>query len=291
MTTMSDYTPDGWKIIMGMFSNATAAVSQADMTGDEDCLRESVRAIQRFDVEQHENELICSCIHWYNEQGYFPLPQQGLERQMIALREGAALVDMKTSLKESLEFKHFVMQVALDVARAYTEEEDGSPVSEKEAEVLAQVKEKLYFPDYEWRVVVSALANVTAAVIQADVADDSVAAFEEAMHEAAGVSSLFGDLVYGSDAEVVSLCVRWLRRTMVMPEAAWDFEDKMNIVRDAVILVRRRMPDEVDAYRQFVFDVAQKTAEAYAERDGKAVSEKEAAVLHRLGNVLGVQEP
>jgi hypothetical protein len=66
-------------------------------------------------------------------------------------------------------------------------------------------------------------------------------------------------------------------------------EHGLQHLRDAVAALQKATPDEVEAYKSFVLDLAAKVAGAHRE-GGQAVSPSEQAVLDQIAEALGTSE-
>ena len=63
-------------------------------------------------------------------------------------------------------------------------------------------------------------------------------------------------------------------------------EKGLELVRQAVALVQAKAPDDVEGYKRFVLEVAQRVAEAHKER-GEAVSSEEQEAIGKIESALG----
>jgi hypothetical protein len=63
-------------------------------------------------------------------------------------------------------------------------------------------------------------------------------------------------------------------------------EKGLELVRQAVALVQAKAPDDVEGYKRFVLEVAQRVAEAHKE-GGEAVSAEEQEAIGKIESALG----
>ena len=63
-------------------------------------------------------------------------------------------------------------------------------------------------------------------------------------------------------------------------------EKGLELVRQAVALVQAKAPDDVEGYKRFVLEVAQRVAEAHKE-GGEAVSSEEQEAIGKIESALG----
>ena len=64
-------------------------------------------------------------------------------------------------------------------------------------------------------------------------------------------------------------------------------EKGLELVRQAVALVQAKAPDDVEGYKRFVLEVAQRVAEAHKER-GEAVSSEEQEAIGKIESALAL---
>lgn len=75
-------------------------------------------------------------------------------------------------------------------------------------------------------------------------------------------------------------------------DSAEEFEQRgMDGLRQAIeVLERKATPEEVDAYKRFVLEVAQRVAKAH-EEEGEPVSPAERAAIEKVASTVGATAP
>lgn len=140
------------------------------------------------------------------------------------------------------------------------------------------------FTEQEWLMVVSALSNATGAVMMADVSgNEDLRKESEAMIK--GASELLRTN-YKDNALILD-SIRWVGEGENEVEIQSTIEEMLKTVQNAVAVVSSKAPfEEAQGYKQFLYDMAERTAKAYAERDGENISAEEAEILQQLKNTL-----
>ncbi len=140
------------------------------------------------------------------------------------------------------------------------------------------------FTEQEWLLVVSALSNAAGAVMMADVScSEDLRKESEAM--ITGASELLRTS-YKENALILD-SIRWVGEGENEAEIQATVEDMLKAVKDAVAVVTSKAPhEESQEYKQFLYDMAERTAKAYAERDDECISKEEDEILQQLKNTL-----
>lgn len=141
MTTRQDYTPEEWEIISQAVANVVYVALMSDLSTLEELSAEGQVVYSGLDAKitaRSDNELLMAM----DTDGADVPDPSDTEESMTQLRRFTEIVDAKALPEEATSFKEFLYELADEVANAYAEQE-GQPVSEKEAEMLVQVKQVL----------------------------------------------------------------------------------------------------------------------------------------------------
>lgn len=144
-----------------------------------------------------------------------------------------------------------------------------------------------YTPD-EWQVLVRAPAEASTLVVKSD--------------QSGGITGRFGVMQESKDARAAlenianTTSVGLVRETAqaMLEQPSWkaimDNSSPETITQTLTrandILEKKAAPDEAQAYRRFVFDVATKTASATKESSGVQTSDKEKVALQQIASML-----
>lgn len=139
------------------------------------------------------------------------------------------------------------------------------------------------FSEMEWLQIVSAIPNATAAVMMADYTDSMDEMSKEATEVSAGLQDNY------PNNELVRSCIEWLDQDWNMAETRDNIGEMLAVLSKAVSVAERKATaEEVQGFKQFVYDACDKVSQAYAEREGVNVSEKEAQILSQIKAALAL---
>lgn len=141
MTTKTDYTAEEWGVISRSVANVVFVALMADVSTVDELYHEGNVVYSglddKIDANKH-NDLLMAID---KDGDDFPDPDDPAH-SLEELAQVAKIVEIKAPHEEALGFKQFLYELAEDVANAYAEK-DGQNISEKEAEMLADVKAAL----------------------------------------------------------------------------------------------------------------------------------------------------
>jgi hypothetical protein len=136
------------------------------------------------------------------------------------------------------------------------------------------------YTEEQWDTIASSIPNVATAVMMSD-----QSSIEEVVGEATIISERLQETYHTN--ELVRSCLEWLGKDWQMAEAKENVEDILSMLTEAQHLVSSKAAaEETLGFKQFLYDLAEKTAQAYAEKSDKAVSDAEAATLQRIKAAL-----
>ncbi len=137
-----------------------------------------------------------------------------------------------------------------------------------------------YTPE-EWAIISRSVANVVFVALMAD-----VSTIEELYQE--------GNVVYGGlDAKIEAnhdneLLLSMDREGDDVPDPTDPVQSLEELKQFAAIVESKARPEEARGFKQFLYELANDVANAYAEQEGVNVSEKEAAMLEDVRVALGL---
>jgi hypothetical protein len=138
MTTKTDYTAEEWGVISRSVANVVFVALMADVSTVDELYHEGNVVYSglddKIDANKH-NDLLMAID---KDGDDFPDPDDPAH-SLEELAQVAKIVEIKAPHEEALGFKQFLYELAEDVANAYAEK-DGQNISEKEAEMLADVR-------------------------------------------------------------------------------------------------------------------------------------------------------
>lgn len=284
-----NFSPRGWPVVFNAITDVikTMMISDAEYNdNDDESLDEKKTMLHRVVTSlSSDNTFIQACLNIV-EPSIDPLPASSeIPYFLQGIRDAVALIEHSLDDEDVYAFKDFIFEVANKAAQAYTEYYNAR-ICDEQIGAMALIKTALFYNRKEWMTVVSAIPNATAAIMSADMTTNAMQSFKEGLQEAQKVS----ELLKGSSEQgiLAQACLAWYRQMSEMPEAQWELEKKLQVIRDAAHIVEAKAEDEATWFKQLVFDTANHAAEAYAEQEGTPVSDKETAVLARIRQSLGI---
>lgn len=137
-----------------------------------------------------------------------------------------------------------------------------------------------YTPD-EWRILSRAIANVVFVILMVDVTSE-----QELFHEASVAYNRMDERMEEHKHNELLMAMDKDRDDVPDPN---DPVQALEEIRQAVAIIEEKAtPKEKTGVTQFLYELAEEVAQAYAERDGISISDKEQAMLQQLQEALGI---
>ena len=144
-----------------------------------------------------------------------------------------------------------------------------------------------YTPD-EWQVLVRAPAEASTLVVKSDQSGGITGRFgvmQESKDARAALENIANTTPVGLVHETAQAMLEQPSWKAIIDNASPETITQ-TLTRANDILERKAAPDEAQAYRRFVFDVATKTASATKESSGVQTSDKEKVALQQIASML-----
>jgi hypothetical protein len=139
MTTKAAFTPEEWKVVLEGPSTAGMIVITAAHGGT---FRETIamsKAYTEARAQHGESELLDEIVSAKPKVDHtlYHSPEELREHGLAQLRDAVALLETKATAGERDDYRHFVINLANEVAAAHREH--GQSVSPAEAEAIQQI--------------------------------------------------------------------------------------------------------------------------------------------------------
>jgi hypothetical protein len=139
MTTNAAFTPEEWKVVLEGPSTAGMIVITAAHGGT---FRETIamsKAYTEARAQHGESELLDEIVSAKPKVDHtlYHSPEELREHGLAQLRDAMALLESKATAGERDDYRHFVINLANEVAAAHREH--GQSVSPAEAEAIQQI--------------------------------------------------------------------------------------------------------------------------------------------------------
>jgi hypothetical protein len=139
MTTKAAFTPEEWKVVLEGPSTAGMIVITAAHGGT---FRETIamsKAYTEARAQHGESELLDEIVSAKPKVDHtlYHSPEELREHGLAQLRDAVALLESKATAGERDDYRHFVINLANEVAAAHREH--GQSVSPAEAEAIQQI--------------------------------------------------------------------------------------------------------------------------------------------------------
>jgi hypothetical protein len=139
MTTNAAFTPEEWKVVLEGPSTAGMIVITAAHGGT---FRETIamsKAYTEARAQHGESELLDEIVSAKPKVDHtlYHSPEELREHGLAQLRDAVALLESKATAGERDDYRHFVINLANEVAAAHREH--GQSVSPAEAEAIQQI--------------------------------------------------------------------------------------------------------------------------------------------------------
>ncbi len=143
MTTKADFTPEEWATVLMGPPAAGTIVATAAHGGT---FRESIamsKAYAEARAQHGESELLDEIVAAKPKMDHtlYHSPEQLREHGLGHIRDAMALLESKATPAETDEYRHFVLNLANEVAAAHREH--GQSVSAPETEAIQEITEAL----------------------------------------------------------------------------------------------------------------------------------------------------
>ena len=143
MTTQAAFTPEEWKVVLEGPSTAGMIVITAAHGGT---FRETIamsKAYTEARAQHGESELLDEIVSAKPKVDHtlYHSPEELRDHGLAQLRDAMALLASKATAEERDDYRHFVINLANEVAAAHREH--GQDVSPEEASAIQQITEAL----------------------------------------------------------------------------------------------------------------------------------------------------
>ena len=143
MTTQAAFTPEEWKVVLEGPSTAGMIVITAEHGGT---FRETIamsKAYTEARAQHGESELLDEIVSAKPKVDHtlYHSPEELRDHGLAQLRDAMALLASKATAEERDDYRHFVINLANEVAAAHREH--GQSVSPEEANAIQQITEAL----------------------------------------------------------------------------------------------------------------------------------------------------
>jgi len=143
MTTQAAFTPEEWKVVLEGPSTAGMIVITAAHGGT---FRETIamsKAYTEARAQHGESELLDEIVSAKPKVDHtlYHSPEELRDHGLAQLRDAMALLASKATAEERDDYRHFVINLANEVAAAHREH--GQSVSPEEANAIQQITEAL----------------------------------------------------------------------------------------------------------------------------------------------------